>query len=234
MRVVAAVVLGDMAWGLLRRSGSSGAIIAHAGQMQRVNLPYSQEDAPLSRSFRALTLNGMTWQGVLAGLGFALGGGLLIGIPAVVLSVLAGLLTVMAWASTRRGGTSAAYAALLDVLLPWLLGMAAVGWAHTDFPRWQPFVVALGFTVLQWGMLCAVAYPTRGQTAALRTGVLAVFCELVALRMPWAAAVVAVLLAPLVYWFGDVEREDNLLPLRLTRAGPWVLVALFVSALALR
>ena len=234
LRVVAAVVLGDMAWGLLRRSGASGVSASRTGQTQRVTLPYSQDDAPLSQGLQALTLNGMTWQGVLAGLIFTLGGGLLIGLPAVALSAVALLVTVLAWPLTRRGVTSATSMALLDVLLPWMLGMYAGGWANDVSSRWQPLLVALGFTVLHWGMLRAATCRAARRSIVIGIGILAVLGALIVLRMPWAVAMVAVLLAPLVYWWNDVDREGNSISACSTRASPWALVALFVAALALR
>ena len=232
LRVVAAVVLGDLAWGLVRRSGVTAVISASADQVRGVGLPYSQDNAPLSRISRALTLIGMTWQGVLAGLIFLLGGGLLIGLPAVALSVLAVLIGARSWSSARRGVTPAVSMALLDVLLPWLLGMFAVGWAYADATsRWPPLLVALGFTVLQWGILHAAASRAGQRSLAIDIGIITVLSVLIALRMPWAAAVVAVLLAPVAYWFHALEREDGSIS---ACSGPWALIALLVAALALR
>lgn len=232
LRVVAAVVLGDMAWGLLRRSGVTAVTSASADQVRRAELPYSEDDAPLSRALRALALTGMTWHGVLAGLIFLLGGGLLIGLPAVVLSVLAVLVGVQSWSSARRGVTPAVSMALLDVLLPWLLGMFAVGWAYADAPlHWPPLLVALGFTVLQWGMLHAATGRAGRRSLTIEIGIIAVLSVLIALQMPWAAAVVAVLLAPVAWWFHSVEREGSSIS---TCSGPWALIALLVAALSLR
>ncbi len=230
LRVVAAMVLGDMAWGLLRRSGIPGIIISRAGQPQRVELPYSQDHAPLSCGVRTLMLNGMTWQAALAGLIFTLGGSLLIGLPAVALSAVALLVTVLTWPLTRRNVTPAISMALLDVLFPWILGMFAAGWTYANSLSLHPLVVAFGFTVLQWGMLRAATVQTGRRRTAIGVGALAVLVALIALRMSWAAAVVAVFLAPPVYWLYDLERD----PASSARAGPWALVALFVAASALR
>lgn len=234
LRVVAAVVLGDMAWGLLRRYGPPEVIVSQTSPAQRVELPYAQDDAPLSQGIRALTLNGMTWQGVVAGLVFALGGGLLLGLPAVALSVLALLVTLLAWPPMRRGGTAAASMALLDVLLPWMLGMYAAQWPHVDSVRLEPLVVALAFTVLQWGLLRAATVRPVRQGMAVGVGILTVLVSLIALRLPWAAAVVAVFLTPPVYWLNEAERETSSIGAYLVRVGPWTLVALFAAAMALR
>ncbi len=232
LRVVAAVVLGDMAWGLLRRSWVTSVISASADPAPRVEFPYSQDDAPLSRALRALTLIGLTWHGALAGLIVLLGGGLLIGLPAVALSVVAVFIGVQSWSTARRGVTPAVSMALLDVLLPWLLGMFAVGWACADAPlRWPPLFVALGFTVLQWAMLHAATSRAGQRSLANEIGIIAVLSVLVALRMPWAAAVVAVLLAPVAYWFHADEHDGGSIS---ACSGPWALLAILVAALALR
>lgn len=232
LRVVAAVVLGDMAWGLLRRAEMTAVIAAGVDQVHRVELPYSEENAPLTRALRSLTLIGMTWQGVLAGLIILLGGGLLIGWPAVALSVLAALIGIRSWFSARRGAPPTVAMALLDVLLPWLLGMFAVGWASGDAPlRWPSLLVAIGFTVLQWSTLHAATGRMGRGSLAIEIGILAVPGVLFALHMPWAAAVVAVLLAPVAYWYHAAGREGGSIS---AYTGPWMLIALLVAALALR
>lgn len=235
LRVVAAVVLGDMAWGLARRSEATSAISAGVGQMRRVGLPYSEDDAPLSCALRALALNGVTWHGLVASIIFLLGGGLLIGLPAVMLSVLAVLIGALSWSPTKRSVMPAVSMALLDVLLPWLLGMFAVGWVYGDVgSRWPPLLVALAFTVFQWSTVRATASQTGPRGLVMGAGILALLGTMVALRMPWAAAVVAVLLAPVAYWFYDAEREGGSVSAFSARAGPWALMSLFVAALSLR
>lgn len=234
-RLVAAVVLGDMAWGLVRRSAATGVVTADAAQLRRVGLPYSEDDAPLSYFLRVLASSGVTWHGLLAGIVFLIGGGLLIGPPAVTLSLLAVLIGALSWSSAKRGVTPAVSMALLDVLLPWLLGMFAVGWSYGDASsRWPPLLVALSFTVLQWSTVHATTRETGRRGLAMGAGALAVFGTLVALRLPWAAAAVAVLLAPVAYWFLDVERKGGSVSAFSVRAGPWVLISLFVAALSLR
>jgi len=231
LRVVAAVVLGDIAWGLLRRSEATDASIPSAEQVQQVELPYSKNGAPLGTALRTLASIGMSWQGVLAGFIFLLGGGVLIGLPAVALSVIAVLIGLWSWSSARRDVTPAMSMALLDVLLPWLLGMFSVGLACADIPsRWQPLLVALGFTVFHWGTLHAVTGRAGQRSLAVWIGIVVVLAVLVALRMPWAAAVVAVLLAPVAYGYYAGEVQGSV----TAYGGPWALISLLVAALALR
>lgn len=235
LRVVAAVLLGDLAWGLLRRYAPPDVTGQfHASRVQMVGLPYAQADAPLSQAVRVLASSGVTWQGALAGLILSLGGGLLLGLPALALSVLALLIAALAWPLARRGDTPAICFALLDVVLPWTLGMLAVGWADGDLLRSEPLIVACAFGVLQWGLLRAPVAKSGQHGKAPAIGVVAVLIVLIAVELPWATATVAVLLAAPVYWLGAAEFEDSLIRARSVRAGPWVLVALFVAALALR
>jgi hypothetical protein len=234
LRVVAALVLGDMTWGLLRRYKSPGGDINQAGEVQRVHLPYSQDYAPLSRGVGALALSGVRWQDALAGSLLALGGALLIGASAVVLSVLALFVTAAARPSMRRGETPAASFALLDVPLPWLLGMLAAGWTYVDFSRWQPLLVAIAFGVLEWSLLRVAIVGSVRRSVEVGFGVLVVLCVLVALGMPWATATVAVLLAPPMYWLSSSGSEHDSIAARSVRAGPWMLVALLIAARALR
>ncbi len=199
LRVVAAVVLGDLAWGILRR------YVTAAGGSQAVDpgftalLPYAQPDSPVSLVVRELSADGAGWHGAFAGLVLALGGSLLLGLPALVLSVAAIVVTVVAWALARRGDEPAACLALLDVLLPFALGLIAAGGLARRPLAWQPLLVAAAFSVLQWGALRRAA--GRGQGAFV-LGVGAVLLALIGLAMPWAAAVSAVLLAPALYWLG--------------------------------
>jgi hypothetical protein len=235
LRVVAAVLVGDLVWGLLRRNAPAGSTARFpASRAPMAGLPYAQADAPLSRSVRALALSGVTWQGALAGLILALGGGLLLGLPAVALSVLALLISAVALTIVQRGDTPAICFALLDVVLPWTLGMVAAGWAVADSLSWQPLILACALGILQWGLLRAPLAKSGQGGKALAVGVVAVLVALVALRLPWAAAMSAVLLAPPIYWLSTVEQEGGTTAAFSARAGPWALVALFTAALSLR
>lgn len=247
LRVVAAVVLGDLAWGVLRRYVQHPpASRQHAGTPVVV-LPYAQPDAPLGSFVHALSLDGTDWRGALAGVIFALGGALLLGLPALALSLAAVVVTVVAWALTRRGDVPAACFALLDVFLPFVLGLLAAGWLETGASvaslSWQPLLVAAAFAVLQWGALRSTA---RVGASSFACGVLVVLVVLIGLRMPWAAAMAAVLLAPPLYWLSrnygvaagvwgtPAPGTQAHSAASSTWAAPWLMLALFIAALAVR
>ncbi len=256
LRVVAAVVLGDLAWGVLRRYATAAPAAGHASPALAAVLPYAQPDSPASLLVRELSIGGTDWHGAFAGLLLAVGGALLLGLPALVLSFAAIVVTAVAWALARRGDAPAACFALLDVFLPFVLGMLAAGWLAveplTRTVGWQPLLMAAAFTVLQWGALRAGALRAgelragtlrvgRGPLFGLGLGVLAVLVAQIGLRVPWAAAVSAVLLAPPLYWFGrdaagPVGAGGTPAPGAASSAwaAPWLVLALFVAALALR
>lgn len=233
LRVVAAVVLGDLLWGILRQYAQARPDGAGQGALFALPLPYAQPNAPMSRLLGSLTYGGATWHGALAGVVLALGGGLLLGLPAVGLSLIVIVITALAGPLARRGDAPSAAFALLDALLPWTLGMLAAGWASVDALRWQPLLVGLALTVLQWGVLRATA-KEQGASLALTVGALAVIVALVALRLPGAAALTAVLLAPALYWLGRRDGAAAFGPARIAWAGPWLMLTLFVAAMALR
>jgi hypothetical protein len=233
LRIVAAVVLADLAWGVLRQYAQARPETEGQGAVFVLPLPYAQPAAPMSRLLGSLTYGGATWHGAVAGVVLTLGGGLLLGWPAVGLSLIAILLTALAGPLARRGDAPAAPFALLDVLLPWTLGMFAAGWASGNGLTWPPLVVAAALTLLQWGAARATA-SGHGATRALPFGALAVVVALVALQMPGAAALSAALMVPPLWWLARGDSAAAFGHARTGWAGPWLMLTLFVAALALR
>lgn len=227
LRVVAAIVLGDLAWGVLRRYVPLRGAGPGADDGLTAFLPYAQPDAPVSHLIRELALEGANSHGAFAGIVLVLGGALLLGLPAFALSVVAIIVTVVAWSIARRGDLPAAGFALLDVFLPFTLGLLAAGWFAQRPLAWQPLLVAAAFTALHWGALRAAGRGDGKLTFNLGLGALAVIAALVGLGMPWAAAVAGVLLAPALYWLGRPRATADW-------PAPWSMLALFVAALALR
>ena len=103
LKVVAALILGDLAWGVLRQYAQAHDAAAEAGAAPALPLPYSQPDAPLSRLLGGLTSGGATWHGAIAGMVLVLGGGLLLGWQALALSLAAIVVTALA-GSLAAGG----------------------------------------------------------------------------------------------------------------------------------
>jgi hypothetical protein len=109
--------------------------------------------------------------------------------------------------------------------------MVAAGWGARDELIRGPLLVAAALTVLQWGVLRAVR---AAAPIALALGALAVILAQVALAMPGAAAISGALLAPPLYWLGQSGESAATREALFRRSGPWLLLALFVAAFALR
>jgi hypothetical protein len=233
LRVVAAVVLGDLAWGILRQYAQVRPEAAGQGAVFALPLPYAQPNAPMSRLLGSLTYGGATWHGAAAGTLLAIGGALLLGWAVVGLSVTAIVITALAGPLARRGDAPTAAFALLDGLLPWTLGLLAAGWGSGGELGWQPLIVGAALTVLQWGVLRSTARPGE-ISLVLPAGALVVVIALAALRMPGAAALAAALMAPPLYWLGRKDNPAEFDEARFGWSGPWLMLTLFVAALALR
>ena len=232
IRVVAAVILGDLAWGVLRQYAA--ATVSAQPVAFALPLPFAQPTAPLSRLLGGLAFGGATWHGAAAGVVLALGGAILLGWPAVALSLIAIGVTALAGPLARRGDYPAAAYACLDVLLPWTLGMVAAGWKLRGDPWLGPLGVAAALTALQWGVLRAANGEGRGAPRALAAGTLAVIAALAAFRMPGAAGLAAVLLAPPLYWLAGAGGRERNRASDFSWSGPWLMLTLFVVAIALR
>jgi len=206
LRLAAAVVLADLAWGVLHRfiPAQAGTVI---GQAASPSVPYGQPAAPLTRFLLALAAGQkgaldemrVAWQGLFAGLVFTAVLSMLLGIPAIVLSLLAVGILWLARALVYRGNRPALCLALLDVGLPWLVGMSLT-WRSLDavLPvgmEWPAVVLAMAFTMLQWGLHRArLAEDVR--TGGMWLGQAFVLIALIGLQQAWALGVTAVLFVP--------------------------------------
>ncbi len=214
LRLAAAVMLGDLLWGISRRSPSNGSFGSPvAADAPFVSLPYAQPDAPLLRLLGALGRGlGMpadqSWQPSVVGALLALGLSLLLGPAALILTLLAALVLAWAWLWSARRGTRPRLAlALLDVALPGVLGVSlAPGLPWEGGLPQAALALLAGFTVLQWGV-----YGAPDQDRAVRAGILAgeagVLLALVALQRPVACALAAALFAPPTWWLARNRHE---------------------------
>ncbi len=185
LRVLTAAVLADLAWGAIRQvipivpvAASLAMPTAQVAPTVGM-LPFARPDAPLARWLAALTpayplgstfggaadaqvptpqVSSGAWQGVLVISGLALVLSLLLGWPAVALTLVALATIWVAAATGRRGEFPALAHALLDVGWAWLLGMSLVagelagaeGGANWTVVR-PGLLLAAAFTVLQVG-----------------------------------------------------------------------------------
>lgn len=231
LRVVGAVALGDLVWGMLRRATEVHA--AHTEIARAPSAPYEQPAAPLGRLVQILRKADVSWQSAVAGVALALGGGLLYGWAGLLLSLVALACILVGWSMASQDRMPAACHAALDVLLPWMLGMAAAGRLGDGDVPWEALVIGAAFTVLQWGFLRTTQGTAASSPMPLLLGMGGVISVLVALGLPWAVALTAVLLAPVTYWFTGAS-SDGSGGRRVAWAAPAFHLALFVAAFALR
>ncbi len=265
LRVLTAAALADLAWGAIRQVIPIVPVVvsltvpsAQPAPMVGM-LPFAQPDAPLARWLTALTpahpLDSVSagepgvfaptpqvsmgaWQGVLVIGGLALILSLLLGWPAVALTLVALATIWMAAATARRGEFPALAHALLDVGWPWLLAMSlaagelagAEGSAVWTAVR-PGVLLAAAFTTLQWGMYrgrYAAQSQQGGRPVLIWFGQFAVLAVLIAMRSPWAVACVAALLAAPSFWLTRVR------PGTWTGTMPWWWAVSLVAAFAVR
>jgi hypothetical protein len=266
LRLAGAIVLADPAWGAVwvPVAGCGPRWIAAPGGPRDPGtaywqLPYLQPAAPAAR-LRAM-LPEARWHNVLVAAFLMAGLGALLGLPALLLSLVALLVTFWALFVVQWDVQPALPRALLAVGLPWLVGMTLGQGAQQlltgnmlAMPGLSAAALALGaaFTLLEWGSQRAYS-SCDSRARGVWGGELAIVLALVALRLPWTTAVVAVLLLPPAWYClracrltppvsSDPGPQSAAMQAALTtaraailaRSGPWWWVAMMLAALSLR
>ena len=239
LQLVGAALLADSAWGVLWRLTALDEDPTPDPQTQAGLLPFFQEQSPAGRALGTLrrVAAGASWVEVAAALALNTVLCLLLGLPALIITVMAGAMILWGWALTQAGKQPAACDALLNTGLPWLLGVVLVQPALTPVhlaAATPALVLGVAFTALQWG--ARRAYLSDGKHmwgAWLGQG--AVLLVLVGLREPWILAVVAALFVLPTWWLWRIsDREAISSGVALTRSSAWWLAAMLLATLALR
>jgi hypothetical protein len=239
LRLVGAAILADSVWGVLWR-------LTAADDTERLNQPaendhppYFQPQSPAGRALGMLhdIAPGASWRESVAALVLTGVLGLLLGASALVLSAVAYVVILWAWALARAGKQPAGCDALLNVGLPWLLGLVLARDAMQrsgGVPLLLPGVVmGIAFTTLQWG--AHRAYLSHGiRVFAVWLGQAAVVVALIGLDQPWALVLVAALLLPPMMWLWRSNAMAMGVEGALWQSGPWWLAAMLLSSVALR
>ena len=245
LRLVGAALLADSVWGVLWRMTASAADLRPDGSPGATadglsRLPYYQTGSPAGQALRLLRdmIAGATWHELAAAIALAAVLGLLLGIPALLLTVVAWGVTLWGWLLAQSGRQPAACDALLNVGLPWLLGLALAGPAPAGVLAAAPagtlplpgLALGLAFTALGWGARRAFLSQGR-RRGGIWLGQAAVILALIALQQTAALIIAPLLLAPPAWLIwraagGDVRDA-------LARSGPWWLAAMLVAAIAL-
>jgi hypothetical protein len=238
LRLVGAAILADSVWGVLWR-------LTAADDTERLNqpaeddhLPYFQPQSPAGRALGMLhdIAPGASWGELMAALVLTGVLGLLLGASALVLSAVAYVVILWAWALARAGKQPAGCDALLNVGLPWLLGLAlardALQWSG-GVPLLPGVMMGIAFTTLQWG--ARRAYLSHGiRMFAVWLGQAAVVVALIGLDQPWALVLVVAALLPSAMWLWRSGAMAMEVEGALWQSGPWWLAAMLLSAVALR
>ncbi len=239
LRLFAMVLLAELAWGALWRLSSKGASPRAVGA-GKVLLPYAMPGAPITRLNDALierTDDGAIrsgWHDLAIGLILSGALSLLLGQIALVLSLLAVGVSLAAWLLARRGGAAALPLAILAVGLPWLLGASAGSRAPAELLQLESwsYLLAVVFTVLQWGVLRVEAAHTR--TGLLWVGQALALGASVGMGAPWLTILMAaLLLVPTLRVTGRLG-SHALMDARLRYSAPWWWAAMMLSAFAMR
>jgi hypothetical protein len=240
LRLVGAALLADSAWGVLWRLTASNPEAAPSFQAEPSNAPYYRTHSPAGRALQVLRemVSGATWHELTASIALTAVLGLLLGIPALLLSLVAWGVVLWAWVLAGAGKQPAACDALLNIGLPWLLGIILTQPAALSVERLWPAqgsALALGlvFTVLQWGI--RRAYLSDGQrTAGAWLGHALVLILLVGLQRTFGVAIVALLFLPPAWWLWQARSSGAGIGEALSHSGAWWLAAMLISAFTLR
>jgi hypothetical protein len=239
---VGAVILADSVWGLLWRLTTDAADHRPARPAVGDYLPYFRTQSPAGRLLGLLheIAPGATWRELVTVLALTALLGVLLGPAAVVLSGVAWAVILWAWALARGGKQPALCDALLNVGLPWLLGLALAhgatpgSWRGVDVPLpVAGAVVGAAFTVQQWGARRAHLSGGRRLSAAW-VGQGAVLLALIGAGQPALAAIAAALFLPPAMWLWRSGEASDDAGDALRRGGPWWLASMLLAAVALR
>ena len=172
------------------------------------------------------------WLSWLSGLALTAVLSLLLGAPALLISRWPWVWYFLTRALFRSAHRPALCLALLDVALPWALGAALV-WPEVKgealFWFLQTAMLAAAFTILQWGLYRARLSAGR-RLVALYVGQAMLLGVLILLRQPGAVAVVALLLAPPIWWLARRGEAE----VALARGLPWWWASMLAVAAIVR
>ncbi|MFZ5917832.1 MAG: hypothetical protein ACOYZ7_12905 [Chloroflexota bacterium] len=202
-------------------------------------LPYTEPDSPAGRLAQGLGRARVWWRerlwpqhhsqllGLLVAWPLSLSVALVLGRPAIALTVTTWALATLALLVDRGvDRPSIPLAAIVEGVLPWLLGHAALG-----LPTWPSVAAAITSGVTQ-GAALALLTGRRAALAWLNGGQIAVTVLLFVRGEPAAAVLVTLLLLCQLYLQSFLQRDGEP-AVYLRRAQPFVMAGMLVTALAI-
>jgi hypothetical protein len=201
LRLVTAVLLADSAWGLLWQATVSAQHRSSSAVAWHARLPYASPGSLFSRLLRPSCEPGdevgAAMHRLVGGLGLTLALSMLLGVGALMLSLAAGAAVLVMWIRLLQDRRSAFCGALLNLGLPWLLGIYLGGTSGVVNGGPIPvsaLALAAGYFVLQWGILRR--RPSGKPSRVLVMGQCMVLLAPIVLRMPVGTAMIAAISFP--------------------------------------
>jgi hypothetical protein len=240
LKLFAAVLLAELAWGTLLRMSAKGRNESDVG-LGTLYLPYATSAAPVGRLSNALTerrADGSVrsgWHDLVLGLVLTIALSLVLGGVAVLLSLLAVGASLAAWLLCHRKVAAALPLAMLGVGLPWLLGAGLDSRSLTELLRVDSGVILFAgvFTVLQWGALCVGTRQPAALVLIWLGQALAVVAA-IGLGLPWLTIMLAALLLVPSIRVASHGRSVGRPPMLLASCVSWWWTAMMLAAIALR
>jgi hypothetical protein len=237
LRLAGSILLADVAW------GATWPVLPRSDRLpdglRRSRLPYSAPQAPMEKVLAGLVNGGSKeeaggWEGALPGLVLTAILSVLLGSPAIILSLVAFGAAGSARILIARNRWPAFLMGLLGVGLPWLLGVSLT-WSqglHRSVVQFDASL-ALGtaFTVLAW-MSCRVRSADASSSVwPAWLGQVAVLGTLAVLEEPLAVAVVGSFMVVPTLWFSKQGGSPQGVLAAMAKSDPWWLGAMLVAAL---
>jgi hypothetical protein len=240
LRILAAIMLAELAWGAFFRLGLVGPGAASGGIGRRF-LPYTVPGAPAARLGAQLAGRAMDgsprpgWYDVGAASVLALVLSLLLGTSALVLSAMALAFGLLSWMVAQRRAVPAFLLSVLGVGLPWMLGASlAYGGESLGEPVNRLALLALAaFILLQWG-ITSLAAGDHGGIRMIWSGQTAILLTAVLIQAPWLVAALAGLLLMPTLRLNGAGRRGFGRQAPLLDCMPWWWAAMLATAIALR
>jgi hypothetical protein len=241
LRLGGSLLLADAVWGFFWRQTRPQQHVLPK-RARRVILPYSDPHSPMIEALAGLrydaTENGETgWLGILAVLGIAAGLSILLGSPAIVLSLLALIASVGMRLMVRGGQKPALAMALLTTGFPWALG-AAMSWTGGAQPPFELLATGLSlgvaFTTLTWSVCRVASFGSSSQFWPIWFAQVVVLAALMTIGAPIALAVVGGLFVVPCLWLSRHDGSAREVAEMLQNSDLWWLASMLGAALAVR
>ena len=241
LRLGGSILLADALWGVFWQQTAPRRRVLPE-RARSVNLPYSGTHSPMMDALSGLRYEAteddeIGCQGILAALGLAAVLGLLLGFPAIVLSLLALIASVGVRLMVRLGRKPALAIAILVIGLPWALGASLAWTGAAQLPTealTTGLLLSVAFTMLAWSVYSVSLSGSRRQVWSIWVGQVVVLVALMIVGDSLALAVVGGLFVVPCFWLSRNADSAHEVTDALRNSGPWWLASMLGAALTVR